>query len=80
MDNKIKAFFLGGNHQNSLSQNFGFLILRFFVGLALCTFFEKFFPKSGSFKILPIWVFSFQPSLLSWQCHGVGLSPHQRTD
>lgn len=47
MNNKIKAFFLGGNHQNSISQNFGFLLLRFFVGLALCTVFEKFFPKNG---------------------------------
>lgn len=47
MNNKIKAFFLGGNHQNSISQNIGFLVLRFFVGLALCTVFEKFFPKNG---------------------------------
>jgi putative oxidoreductase len=47
MNNKIKAFLLGGNQQNSISQNIGFLVLRFFVGLALCTVFEKFFPKNG---------------------------------
>jgi putative oxidoreductase len=47
MKNKIKAFLLGGNQQNSLSQNIGFLLLRFFVGLALCTVFEKFSPKNG---------------------------------
>jgi putative oxidoreductase len=47
MNNKIKAFLLGGNQQNSISQNIGFLLLRFFVGLALCTVFEKFFPKNG---------------------------------
>ena len=47
MKNKIKAFLFGGNQQNSISQNIGFLLLRFFVGLALCTVFEKFFPKNG---------------------------------
>lgn len=47
MDNKIKAFLLGGSRQNSTSQNIGFFLLRFFVGLALCTVFEKFFPKNG---------------------------------
>ncbi|HNR06351.1 MAG TPA: DoxX family protein [Saprospiraceae bacterium] len=47
MNSKIKAFLFGGNHQNSISQNIGFLLLRFFVGLALCTVFEKFFPKNG---------------------------------
>jgi putative oxidoreductase len=47
MNIKIKAFLLGGNQQNSISQNIGFLVLRFFVGLALCTVFEKFFPKNG---------------------------------
>ena len=47
MNNKIKAFLLGGNQQNSISQNIGFLLLRFFIGLALCTVFEKFFPKNG---------------------------------
>jgi putative oxidoreductase len=47
MNNKIKAFLFGGNQQNSISQNIGFLLLRFFVGLALCTVFEKFFPKNG---------------------------------
>lgn len=47
MNNKIKAFLLGGNQQNSISHNIGFFLLRFFVGLALCTVFEKFFPKNG---------------------------------
>ncbi len=47
MNHKIKAFFLGGNQQNSISQNSGLLLLRFFVGLALCTVFEKFLPKNG---------------------------------
>lgn len=47
MNNKIKAFILGSNQQSSISQNIGFLLLRFFVGLALCTVFEKFFPKNG---------------------------------
>lgn len=47
MNNKIKAFLFGSNQQNSISQNIGFLLLRFFVGLALCTVFEKFFPKNG---------------------------------
>jgi putative oxidoreductase len=47
MNKKIRAFLFGGNQQNSISQNIGFLFLRFFVGLALCTVFEKFFPKNG---------------------------------
>ncbi len=47
MNNKIKAFLLGGNQQNTISHNIGFFLLRFFVGLALCTVFEKFFPKNG---------------------------------
>ena len=47
MSNKIKAFLLGGNQQNPISHNIGFFLLRFFVGLALCTVFEKFSPKNG---------------------------------
>jgi len=47
MNNKIKAFLFGDYQQNSFGQNLGFLLLRFFVGLALCTVFEKFFPKNG---------------------------------
>ncbi len=47
MNNKVKALLLGGNQKNSLGQNIGFLLLRFFVGLALCTVFEKFLPKNG---------------------------------
>ena len=33
--------------KTSLYQNVGFLLLRFFVGLALCTVFEKFLPREG---------------------------------
>jgi len=47
MKKQIKTFFLGGQQQNPLHQNIGILILRFFVGLALCTVFEKFLPKNG---------------------------------
>jgi uncharacterized membrane protein YphA (DoxX/SURF4 family) len=47
MNNNIKAFLFGSNHQNSFSQNIGFLLLRLLVGLALCTVFEKFFPRNG---------------------------------
>jgi putative oxidoreductase len=47
MNNKIRAFLLGGHQQNSISQNTGFFLLRFFVGLALCTVFEKFMPRNG---------------------------------
>lgn len=47
MNYKIKSFLLGNNQINSKSQDIGFLFLRLFVGLALCTFFEKFFPKNG---------------------------------
>jgi len=47
MSNQIKTFLLGGNQQHSMSQNIGFLLLRFFVGLALCTVFEKLLPKNG---------------------------------
>ncbi len=47
MKKHIKNFILGGRNQNTLHQNIGILILRFFVGLALCTVFEKFLPKNG---------------------------------
>ena len=47
MNDKVKAFLWDGKQNNSTGQNIGFLILRFFVGLALCTVFEKFFPKNG---------------------------------
>ena len=47
MKNRIKVLLLGSAQQNTLGQNIGFLLLRFFVGLALCTVFEKFFPKNG---------------------------------
>lgn len=47
MRQKIINFLLGLNSSNSLKLNLGFLILRFFVGLALCTVFEKLFPRNG---------------------------------
>ncbi len=47
MSYKISTCLLGGKHKNSIGQDIGFLLLRFFVGLALCTVFEKFFPKNG---------------------------------
>lgn len=47
MKNKINVFLFGGSQQNTTSQDIGILLLRFFVGLALCTVFEKFFPKNG---------------------------------
>lgn len=47
MKNKITAFLLGGSQQNSINQDTGFLLLRFFVGLALCTIFEKVLPVNG---------------------------------
>ena len=47
MKNNIQTFFLGSNQQNTTAQNIGFLLLRFFVGLALCTVFEKFLPREG---------------------------------
>lgn len=47
MKNEIKSFLLVGPTPNSVRQNSGFFLLRFFVGLALCTVFEKFFPKNG---------------------------------
>ncbi len=47
MNHKIKNFLFGNNQKNSIGQDIGFLCLRFFVGLALCTVFEKFFPING---------------------------------
>jgi putative oxidoreductase len=47
MNYKIKTFFLSNNQNNFKSQNIGFLLLRLVVGLALCTIFEKLFPKNG---------------------------------
>lgn len=44
MKNIHKAFLF---EKNSLSQDIGFLLLRFFVGLAIVTVFEKFLPKNG---------------------------------
>ena len=43
----IKNFLLGDNRKNPTNHDIGFLLLRFFVGLALCTVFEKFLPRDG---------------------------------
>ena len=45
--NLIQQLSLGKRFPIPLSYNLSFLILRFFVGLALCTVFEKLFPKNG---------------------------------
>lgn len=47
MNHTIKNFLFGNDQNNSAGQDIGFLCLRFFVGLALCTVFEKFFPING---------------------------------
>ena len=44
---KIYSYLIGSNFPNQFNHNLSFAILRFFVGLALCTVFEKFFPKNG---------------------------------
>lgn len=38
---------IGSNFPKKINNNLAFLILRLFVGLALCTIFEKVFPKNG---------------------------------
>lgn len=47
MRHKIQAFLMGGRQPQPLHLHIGFLLLRFFVGLALCTVFEKFLPRNG---------------------------------
>jgi putative oxidoreductase len=47
MEQKIKSFLFGNLHTRPLTTNIGFFILRFFVGLAFCTVFEKFLPREG---------------------------------
>lgn len=47
MNHTIKTFISGRTAYNSVPQDIGFLLLRFFTGLALCTVFEKLLPKSG---------------------------------
>ena len=44
---RFRHLLFGPQHINSANQNVAFLILRFFVGLALCTVFEKLFPRDG---------------------------------
>lgn len=47
MIRKLKQAIFYYDPSTSTATNTGFLILRFFVGLALCTIFEKFFPRDG---------------------------------
>ena len=44
---KFYQLIFGPTFPDPINYNLGFLILRFFVGLALCTIFEKLFPKNG---------------------------------
>ena len=43
----MNTFLFGDSRKNTITQNLGFLFLRFFVGLALCTVFEKCLPRNG---------------------------------
>jgi len=43
----LLKLFIGGDFPSNRKNDLAFLILRFFVGLALCTIFEKLFPKDG---------------------------------
>lgn len=47
MTYKLKQAFFYYNPTTSSVYNIGFLILRFIIGLALCTVFEKFLPRDG---------------------------------
>lgn len=47
MHDSISGFLFGRAQNQSTRQNLGYLLLRFFVGLALCTVFEKFLPQGG---------------------------------
>lgn len=47
MLNRLKQIVFYYNPTTPLTYNLGFFIIRFFVGLALCTVFEKLFPKNG---------------------------------
>lgn len=44
---RLFKFLIGTQYINLPKHNWAFLILRFFVGLALCTVFEKLFPRNG---------------------------------
>ena len=44
---RFNRLILGSPFTNTINHNLAFLVLRFFVGLALCTVFEKVFPKNG---------------------------------
>ena len=45
--NKLYHLLIGSKFPSQINYNLGFLILRFFVGLALCTVFEKLLPNYG---------------------------------
>ena len=47
MHTTIMTFLWGGGARNTISQDIGILLLRFFVGLAFCTVFEKFTATNG---------------------------------
>lgn len=47
MEHRVKKFLFGNTNYKPIQYDIGFLILRFFVGLALCTVFEKFMPRDG---------------------------------
>ena len=47
MKPKLMYFIFSKHQPKSINIDVGFLILRFFVGLALCTVFEKFMPRNG---------------------------------
>ena len=44
---RIHHLLYGPRNINNANQDVAFLVLRFFVGLALCTVFEKLFPRNG---------------------------------
>lgn len=44
---KLLRFFIGSRFPHQINYNVAFLMLRFFVGLAFCTVFEKLFPVDG---------------------------------
>ena len=47
MIQKLKKYVFYYHPDSPMIHNIGFLVLRFFVGLALCTVFEKLFPRNG---------------------------------
>ncbi len=47
MTNQLKQFVFGYSDKFQINHHLACLILRFFVGLAFCTVFEKLFPREG---------------------------------